>query len=130
MDENSRNSRIKALLSTGKAKKQKKTKKNYFKYTKFKRKFVTGKKNNVLKIIHIRDQSTINSSFKEVDQVLFTKSKQVCKHFKKNKINLIRRAYFTNSKIGVRRTSKYDIKSQKIKTALKKINQQINYKLK
>ena len=128
----SRNTRIKELfknLQTISVSSKKKVRK----YSKFKflRKKTIKTQCKLIKVMHINAYE--KSQFKETSRKVNVPSKLLTKYARKwkvSKIKLFQRLSFNNSKKTKRKSSNYFLKNKKLKNTLKKINNQVKYKLK
>jgi hypothetical protein len=130
VEEKARKTRIKELfksLTTPPKKKRKNKKKVRIKY--FNLRFFQHRVksyNKVAKTIYVE----LGNSFLKKPVSKSHTSKKLGKKIKINKIKLLQRLLFNPSKKNRKKISKYQAKTKKLKTVLKKINKQIKYKLK
>lgn len=128
IEEIARKKRLKVLLGD-KSTKVKRKKKNRLKYFKYSR-FAIKKKTKTFKILnmHIKKQGSASSN--SLLAVVNKNTKRYIKKKKVIKIKLIQRLFLKKSKNTPKKTSKRSASSKNLKGIIKRINKQINYRIK
>jgi hypothetical protein len=129
--EKDKNARLKELFKKLKDTSKISKKKSRYKYTKLKSALRIAKLKTFGKELHINIYR--NSILQAQDSVTTLPSKNAVnatQAFACSKVKLLQRAFFSITKTNKRKVSRHSFKTKKLKTALKKINRQIKYKLK